>query len=198
MTTSCARACRPCGSRRSPPLSREYPHYTGEDAEVQRRGGGLGSESSSQVPGPRSRAQSGAGTPPNPASRPAGPHRARREAPGPRRPRSGHGLPGPAPPARRGAHPLALPAGRRGRAQEAHSLSAAPLRLPRPPVGPPSPGHAQPMRGGGGAQAPGCCPRLACPLAELRAPPEPGRPARGAGRAARGEGPPAAGAPPAG
>ncbi|KAJ8780268.1 hypothetical protein J1605_011871 [Eschrichtius robustus] len=45
------------------------------------------------------------------------------------------------------------------------------------------------MKRGGGAQGPGCCPRLPRPLAELCAPPEPGRQVRGAGHAARGEGP---------
>ena len=45
------------------------------------------------------------------------------------------------------------------------------------------------MKRGGGAQGPGCCPRLARPLAELCGPPEPGRQVRGAGHAARGEGP---------
>ncbi|TKC43496.1 hypothetical protein EI555_020477, partial [Monodon monoceros] len=42
------------------------------------------------------------------------------------------------------------------------------------------------MKRGGGAQGPGCCPSLARPLAELCAPPEPGRQVRGAGHADRG------------
>lgn len=63
------------------------------------------------------------------------------------------------------------------------------LRLPRPAL----PGHAQPMRRGGGAQAPGRCPRLLRPLAALRAPPQGRQQPQGSRRTARSEGPLAAG-----
>lgn len=156
----------------------------GQTPEVRRRSRDL-------APGPRVRSRANTPRLPlsGPVSRTPGGSRPAQAAVRPRTPGPSPTVPPPRAPGR-----LSRPH-RRGRAHEAHSLSAAPVRLPRPPrpPHPARPGHAQPMRRGGAAQGPGCCPRLARPLAALCTPPGPGRQARGAGRAARGEGPRAAG-----